>query len=147
MKRLAAFVLAALLALAPSVAVAQNYGSLGNNIAVTSQTATSAANTAVTVTLAAPAAGLFHYIVAVRIFHSCTAAVVGTALLSITSTNLPFTWSDGNACAVGSDNVPINFSFSVPVKSTAAATQSTIVCPAHGAAAICEINVIYFIGP
>lgn len=139
--------LAALLILAPVPALAQQYGVLGNNIAVTSLTATSTANAAVTATLPAPAAGLFHYIVAVRIFHSCTTAVAGTALLSITSTNLPFTWSDGNACAVGTDNVPINFAFSTPVKSTAAATQSTIVCPAHGAAAICEINVTYFVAP
>lgn len=140
--------LAALLILAPvAPAVAQNYGSLGNNIAVTSLTATSGANAAVTATIPAPGAGLFHYIVAVRIFHSCTTAVAGTANLSITSTNLPFTWSDGNACAVGSDNVPVNLTFTTPVKSTAAATQSTIVCPAHGAAAICEINVVYFVGP
>ena len=51
-------------------------------------TALSSAATAVTATLPS-VSGQFHYLTAIQIVRTCTAAVTGSALLAITTTNLP----------------------------------------------------------
>lgn len=146
MIRRAALALALLLALAP-VAWAQNYNVNGTTTPALSVTAKSAANTPITATVPAGAAGFFHYITGVEIAHGCTTAVVGTAFLDITTTNLgSIAWSQGDACAVGSDHI-VYYSFPNPIKSAVAATNTTVVCPAFGAAAFCRVTVYYFVAP
>ncbi|MGH8865356.1 MAG: hypothetical protein ACREVZ_12045 [Burkholderiales bacterium] len=109
-------------------------------------TALSAANTAVTATLPAAGAGLFHYINSITVTRTCTAAIVGNAALAVTTTNLPgaIAWTTGNACAVGSTNRDIAEVYESPLKSSAANTATTIVCPAIGAAGLCRITTTYY---
>ncbi len=111
-------------------------------------TAVSAANVAVTATLPAAGANLFHYITAIRIVRTCTTAITGSAALTVTTTNLPgsLAWTMGNACAVGSTNNDVVEVFEQPLKSSAANTASTIVCPAIGATGLCRVNVYYYTG-
>ena len=111
-------------------------------------TGLSAANTAVTATLPA-VVGQFHYITSVFVHRTCTAAITGSANLNITTTNLPgaIAWSMGNACAVGSTTTAVQSSYPVPIKSSAANTASTVVCPAVGAAGLCRITVTYYTNP
>ena len=111
-------------------------------------TATAAANTGVTATLPAGAAGLFHYITHLQIVRNATAALAGTATLIHTSTNLVGSpaWSVGNAMAAGGTAVDVDINFSSPLKSSVAATNTTIVAPAAGAAVLTRINVGYFLG-
>ena len=109
-------------------------------------TVTAAANTAATLTLPAPAAGLFHYITRIEITRTATAALTGTATLVITSTNLPGTiaWSVGNAMTAGGTQKDVDINFTHPVKSSAAAIATTIVCPAPGAAVLWRATAYYY---
>jgi hypothetical protein len=111
-------------------------------------TALSTANTAVTATLPA-VAGQFHYITAIRVTRACTAALTGSAVLAITTTNLPgsMAFTAGNACPVGTTQRDVEIDFHNPLKSSAVGTATTIVCPAAGAAVVCRINVMYFSAP
>lgn len=111
-------------------------------------TALSAANTAVTATLPL-VTGQFHYITSIQVQRTCTAALVGTAALAITTTNLPgsLAWTAGNACAVGTTNNDVTLNLRSPLKSSVVGTATTIVCPAAGAAVLCRITVLYFAAP
>jgi hypothetical protein len=111
-------------------------------------TALSAANSAVTATIPA-VAGQFHYITSIHVTRTCTAALTGSAALAITTTNLPgsLTYTSGNACAVGSTNNDLALDMDFPLKSSAVNTNTTIVCPAAGAAVLCRISVLYFAAP
>jgi len=111
-------------------------------------TTLSAANTATTATLPL-VTGQFHYITAVQVTRTCTAALTGSAALAITSTNLPgsLAWTAGNACAIGSTNNDVQVSYSSPLKSSVAGTATTVVCPAAGAAVLCRVTVLYFAAP
>jgi hypothetical protein len=111
-------------------------------------TTLSAANTTVTLTLPAAGTGLFHYITSLVVVRSCTTAIVGTALLAYTSTNLPgsLAWSSGNACAVGSTNFDVDTKYLRPVKSSAANTATTIIAPAAGVAGLIRLTAYYHIG-
>ena len=113
------------------------------------QSATAAANTALTVTLPAAGAGLFHYITGIEITRNATAALAGTATVVITTTNLPGSraWSVGNAMAAGGTQVDVNINRTNPIKSSVANTASTIVMPAPGAAVLWRCNVDYYTGP
>jgi len=108
----------------------------------------STANTAVTATLPAAGAGLFHYITGIEIVRNATAALAGSATLTYTTTNLPGTlaWSVGNAMAVGGTQWDVQAFFPAPLKSSAANTATTVVAPAAGAAVLVRINVYYFVG-
>jgi len=116
---------------------------------VQSISATGAANAAVTLTIPAPAAGLFNYITSIDITRNATAALAGTATLVITTTNLPgsLAWSVGNAMAAGGTQIDVNKDFTQPLKSTTAATATTIVAPIPGAAVLWRINANYYVGP
>lgn len=110
----------------------------------------STANTAVTMTIPAPAAGLFHYITfleIVRVNDSAT-AVTGTAALAYTTTNLPnsLAFSAGNAIAAGQSIIDVSMTPAAPLKSSAAATATTIVAPAAGAGVRVRINCLYYVG-
>ena len=120
--------------------------------AVIPVTILSAANTAATLTLPAPAAGLFHYITRVRIslHNTSAAAVAGSAVtLAYTSTNIPgaLAWTEGNALAAGVSKVVVDEQLENPVKATAAATATTIVAPAAGLGVLTRITAYYFTGP
>lgn len=145
MRRLLAFALALLLV--PSLVWGQSYVIPGASVSSLVISATSAANTAVTATLPA-LAGRFHYVTAIQMLHSCSAAVAGSAVLSITTTNLPgsLAFINGDACAIGSDHETTMY-FNPPLKSSVINTNTTVVCPAFGATAICTLNVAYFTAP
>jgi len=110
------------------------------------QVANPVANTGVTVTLPA-VAGLFHYITRIRIARLATAALAGTAALSITTTNLPgpLAFAVGNAMAAGGTQVDMDGAFVNPLKSSVANTASTIVFPAPGLAVLWSIQVFYYV--
>jgi len=110
-------------------------------------TATGAANAAVTLTLPAAGAGLFHYITSIVIQRAGAAALTGTAALVITSTNLPGdpAWSVGNACPAGGSITDLRFEPAVPHRSSVANTNTSIVCPVPGAGVLWRINVTYFV--
>jgi hypothetical protein len=119
------------------------------NLPVLAGTVTAAANTAATLTLAAPGAGLRHYITGIEITRNATAALAGTATLVITTTNLPGTlaWSVGNAMAAGGTQIDVNRDFTQPLQSSAQNTATTIVAPAPGAAVLWRINAYYYLAP
>jgi hypothetical protein len=119
------------------------------SIPVLAATVTAAANTSATLTLAAPGAGLRHYITGLEITRNATAALAGTATLVITTTNLPgsLAWSVGNAMVAGGTQIDVQRDFSQPVQSSAQNTATTIVCPAPGAAVLWRINAYYYLAP
>jgi hypothetical protein len=114
-----------------------------------SATVTAAANTAATLTLAAPGAGLRHYLTGLEITRNATAALAGTATLVITTTNLPgsLAWSVGNAMVAGGTQIDVSRDFAQPLQSSAQNTATTIVCPAPGAAVLWRINAYYYLAP
>jgi len=113
-------------------------------------TATAAVNTALTLTLPAAGAGLFHYITSIQWVKLY--AVIGTANAAgvlITSTNLPGNpvWTTEQAAGtLGTAPVVINYQPTTPLKSSVANTATTIVAPLQ-AQTIWRGNVSYFVGP
>lgn len=109
-------------------------------------TATGAANAAVTLTIAASGAGLFHYITGIRIMRAGAAALAGTAVLVITTTNIPgsLAWSVGNACPAGGTLIDVADVFENPIKTSAANTATTIVCPVPGAGVLWRVIALYY---
>ena len=107
-----------------------------------------AAASGLTITLAA-VAGSRHAITAVQIYRSATAALAGTASLTITTTNLPdsFSWVVGNLMVAGGTQIDVNEIFSPPLLSNAAGTDTTIVMPAPGAAVLWNARVFYYTVP
>lgn len=88
---------------------------------------------AATLTLAAPGAGLRHYLSFIRITRFATAALTAAATpVAVTTTNLPgslaFTLpADGLTLGAVSEHL---YDFNRPVISTAQNTATTVVCPA-----------------
>jgi len=108
-------------------------------------TATGAANAAVTCTLPG-VAGQFHHITSIVIQRAAAGALVGTAALNITSTNLPgdLAWSVGNGMAAGGSVTDLNYAPAVPLRSTVATVATTIVCPAPGLGVLWRVTVTYY---
>ncbi len=107
-------------------------------------TATGAAGAAVTLTIPA-ATGLFHYLTLLEIVRYATAAITGTATpVVVTTTNLPCTpaFTFATAAAVGTADVR-SYVSGTPLRSAAAGTATTIVCPAI-ASVIWRVNAVYF---
>ena len=120
--------------------------------AVTALTTLSVANTAATLTLPAPAAGLFNYVTHIRItlHNTSAAAVVGSAVaLAFTSTNLPgaLAWTDGNALAAGTSKTVVDEVLPNAIRSSAAATATTITAPIAGAGVQSRITAYFYTGP
>lgn len=113
-----------------------------------SVTNTAAANSGVTLTIPAAGTGLFHYITCIEITRNATAALAGTATLVITTTNLPgsLAWSVGNAMSAGGTQIDVRMNMSSPLKSSAANTATTIVCPVPGAAVLWRATAFYYVG-
>jgi hypothetical protein len=111
-------------------------------------TALSAAATTVTATLPL-VTGQFHYITSISITRVCSALLAGTAVLAVTTTNLPgsLAWSGGNACVAGSTNQDLEMSFPNPIKSSVAGTATTFVAPSAGAAVQYRLTVTYYAAP
>jgi hypothetical protein len=112
----------------------------------------SGANASVTLTINAAAAGLFHYITSIEIVNvnPTAAAIAGSAVtLGYTSTNIPGSpaWTAGNALAAGAEKVVARITYPGAIKTTTAATNTTIVAPAIGAGGLCRITVTYYIAP
>lgn len=110
-------------------------------------TNTAAANTACTLTIPAAGVGIFHYITSLVICRTATAALTGSATLVITSTNLPGSWahSVGNVMVAGGTQMDLNLQLTGnPLKSSVANTNTTIVCPAPGAAVLWRITATYY---
>jgi hypothetical protein len=94
------------------------------------------ANAPATLTITASGAGIFHYITYLHISRSATAALAGAVLLQVTTTNLnmPNVWRTGGNMIAGGYNVLVDKEFFYPLRSITANTNTTIVCPAAGAA-------------
>jgi hypothetical protein len=110
-------------------------------------TATAAVNTGVTLTLPAPSAGLHHIITRIQIDRFfATAGLAGATPTVVTTTNLPGTmaFSFETAGIVGSRASQI-LEPSQPLKSSTAATATTIVCPAS-TDTIWRVTAIYGVG-
>lgn len=107
--------------------------------------ATATAATA-TATLPAAGAGLFHYITSIDVHHVATAAIVGSAVVAVSTTNLPGTmaWTCGNASPVGQKVQDVLCVPAKPIKSSVANTATTVVAASFGATAVAKINVHYF---
>ena len=108
---------------------------------------TGAVNTAVTASLPAPAAGLFHYITSIQVVkvYNVLGVAAGAGVV-VTSTNLPGTpnWTTEEAAgAVGTAPLVIDYQPTTPLRSAVAATISTVACPAQ-LQTIWRINVSYF---
>lgn len=95
-------------------------------------TNTAAAGSGVTLTLAAPGAGMFHYIDWIRIEHFAAALLVAAAApVIVTTTNIPGTPSfnfRADAAAQGTLTEKL-ISCNMPIRSSVANTATTIVCP------------------
>lgn len=111
---------------------------------------TAAVNTALTASLPAPAAGLFHYITSVQLVKLY--AVLGVASgagVIITSTNLPGNpaWTtEQSAGLAGTAPTVIDYAPTTPLKASLAATATTFVAPAQ-LQTIWRWNVSYFTAP
>lgn len=117
----------------------------------TTVTTISVANTTATLTLASPGIGLYHYITSIKIkrVNNSSTAIVGTALLAITTTNITgaLAFSSGNALAAGDDKTDEDLNFTGnPLKSTTSNTATTIVMPAGGVGVQYRATVTYYIG-
>lgn len=107
-------------------------------------TITGAAGAAATLTIPAPTTGLFNYITVIQIYKFATALLTASATpVLITTTNIsgtPAFTTDADAQAQGVSKLSIGLLFTNPLKSTTAATATTIVCPAT-TSVIWRINV------
>lgn len=113
-------------------------------------TAVGAVNAAVTATLPAAGAGLFHYITSIRVTKLY--AILGVASgagVTISTGNLPGNpaWTTEQAAgALGTTVKVVDEACGLPIKSAAANVATTIVCPAQ-AQTIWRVNVTYYTGP
>ena len=113
-------------------------------------TTISAANTAITLTIAAAGTGLFHFITGVEIVHinpTITAIATSATTLDHTTTNIPGApaWSAGTSLAASAEKVVERITFLGGIKTTTAATATTFVAPAIGVGGVCRITVQYYI--
>lgn len=118
---------------------------------ITSQIGTTigAAAAATTLTLAAPGAGLRHYLTYIGITRFATAALTAAATpVAVTTTNLPgalaFTFPAEAALQGTVDRWREDFSF--PIAASAQNTATTIVCPAT-TAVIWRITAGFYVAP
>lgn len=108
------------------------------------------ANAIATATLPAAGAGRYHYITHLSIRRVATAALAGGALLTVTTTNLGGrSWRTDNQASITvstfSPAVLIDQEYAHPLRSDVANTNTTITCPAAGAAVSWHIVVDYYI--
>lgn len=120
----------------------------GNLPSTTVITATAAISNGITLTLAAPPALLFHYISGIDISCFAGAALTPAATsVLVTSTNLNGnpTFDFQNAGAQGTIN-RVQVYPAVPIKSSVAATATTIVAPVL-TGCVWRLTAYYYIAP
>lgn len=102
-----------------------------------------------TLTLPAAGVGLFIYLDYLRISRVATAALVGAALVAVTTTGITGapTYRTGNLMAAGDTKDLVNMAFSTPLKGSAANTAMTFVGANPGAAVSWDMQAHYHIGP
>lgn len=120
-------------------------GTVSQVPAIAMATAVSTSGGTITLTLAAPGAGLFHYITEIDLTAYATAARTGSATpWTVTTTNIAgtpaFTFS--TAAAIGSVDRML-FAFTLPLRSSAANAATTFVMPA-ATGVIWRVNVAYY---
>lgn len=133
----------------PVVAAAMTDGTQVAQIRAATSYATvvsTAVSLGATLTLAAPGAGLFHYITSIEITNYTGIARTGGATpVTVTTTNLTGNpaYTFATAAAIGTTDrfIPI---MCAPVKSAAANTATTIVCPVT-TGSWWRINVTYYV--
>lgn len=108
---------------------------LGDRPTLTFSHANPAANAGATITLGNPGADTFHYITQIDIGRVGVATLAGAGQLTITTTNLGgLEFETGDAILIGERKQDVLVDFGGhPLRSTAAATASTVVLPAPGA--------------
>ena len=112
-------------------------------------TATGAAAAAVTLTIASGGTGLFHYITRLRIERHTSALLTAAATpVIVTTTNLPGSLAFSIPADAAAQGVPfiIDQDFPNPLKASAAATATTIVCPTT-TAVIWRVTAFGFVAP
>ncbi len=122
----------------------QTDGQIKEHPADLCQSVTAVAGAALTVTLPA-VASLFHWLTLIEINKYATLAITGIATpVVVTSTNLPggLAWTFDTAQAIGT-LLPKVFMPTAALKSVAANTPTTIVCPAI-TSVIWRVNVFYY---
>jgi hypothetical protein len=85
-----------------------------------------------------------------RFVRASTAALAGTAVLTITTTNLAgsLQWIVGNAMAAGGTQIDLEEEFQPnPLKSSVSNTNTTIVFPNPGAAVQWSCTAYYYAAP
>ncbi len=112
--------------------------------------ATASVTSAVTATLPAAGAGLFHYITYIEIIRYATAIITGSSTPNVvTTTNLPgsLAWTCSTAGAAGTitDRYIEDYA-GAPLKSSVANTNTTVVGPGTSNV-IWRINVHYYTAP
>lgn len=118
-------------------------------IATSTGTATGASGAAVTLTLAAPGAGLRHYITNILIDRHATALLTAAATpVIVTTTNLPGSRAysiPADAAAQGTVS-RLQETFPRPLASSAQNTNTTIVCPTT-TATIWRVTADFYVAP
>ena len=111
-------------------------------------TITGSAASSTTLTLAAPGAGLRHYITSVTLMRYCSAATTGAASGFVTtSANTSFSWPlPSDTQPIGHVDTPVQAVYSSPVASTSQNAATSIVTPAV-TATVYTITVTYFVAP
>jgi hypothetical protein len=108
------------------------------------------ANTATTLTINAAGAGLYHYLTHLEVWqvNASAAAVAASATLGFTTTNLPgsLAWTFCNGIAAWTTLPLIQADYTMPLKSSAANTNTTIVAPAAGVGVQWRITAYYYVG-
>lgn len=123
--------------------------SIDGQVATTTGTATGAASAAVTLTLAAPGAGLRHYITNLRIeAHASALLTAGATPVIVTTTNLPGARAysipaDARAAGAAYEKAE---TFPRPLASSAQNTATTIVCPV-ATGVIWRVTADYYVAP
>lgn len=113
-------------------------------------TGTAAVNTGVTITLASAGAGLFHYITGIEIikFYSVL-GVAAAAPVVVTTTNLPgsLAFTTDQQAALQGTQTRLWYDFAAnPLKSSVAATNTTIVAPVQ-LQTIWRVTAFYYAAP
>ena len=100
-----------------------------------------------TLTLTTPPAGMFLYLTSLRIMRAGAAALAGTAVLAITSTNLQgLAWTVGNASAAGGTQTDVDLQPALPLKAATPASVSSVSMPAPGAGVLWSAQATFYFG-
>lgn len=112
-------------------------------------TGTAAVNTGVTITIPSGGAGLFHYITGIEIIKFYSVVGVAGSPVVITTTNLPGSLAFTTEQAAGAAGTMVRYWYDFagnPLKSSVAATNTTIVAPVQ-LQTIWRLNAFYYVAP